>query len=85
MIIMPRGGITALCLKSVWLKFQRHPTNNENFSPGHYESSRDFDSYRGPSRASGLGAHLPRNGRILGEIHRAKPIGNHWGFGTFLD
>ena len=45
MTIMPRGGITALCLKSVWLKFQRHPTNNEDYSPGHYESSRDFDSY----------------------------------------
>ena len=47
---MPRGGITALCLKSVWLKFQRHPTNNENYSPGHQIDcifSRDFDSYRG--------------------------------------
>ena len=42
-------------------------------------------AYRSPSRATRLGADLLYFGRILGEIHRAKPIGNHWGFGTFLD
>ena len=46
-------------------------------------SQRRF--YRGPSRATRLGADLLYFGRILGEIHHAKAIGNHLGFDTFLD
>ena len=43
------------------------------------------NNYRGPSRATRLGAHLPYFCRILDEIHHAKAIGNHWGFDAFLD
>ena len=53
--------------------------------PAAAKASVNQARYRGPSRATRLGAHLPYFCRLLDKFHRAKAIGNHWGFGTFLD